>query len=423
MNNRLLISAVSVSLLSSCATTGDPERYAIADLPGREAQIVDGFDAAVRKVSIDVEWELRSKPKGFGTCKVEVNNVPDPRTFERSIRTDCFGTSRFDAAVMEIARRANDLSIPRYRYIVSTPQYRGALNWKVRAGRVTIAYYMDVPADTPIAYGEPYEAEAIHERARFPKGETAGAIDQQSAPQMPSQTEPQPVPERSTSQVAPGPTAFDGPPPSPVGLAPSEGDLRIYPAPTALAPVSVSEPVPLMEPAVVEHRLPSAPQVRVPAASVPALPRDEVFYGDAAPRVMSATYRHQAPVVVIPATYNALAAQPSPYVHVPPRVSIPVGPRVTSLDSWVTNHGKEGYTFALYFSQSPITASATARYNADHLLVAKDEVRNDKPYVLLMPPLSTPELAIAEYQRVTGNRGAPPAFAWSLGELLTAGLR
>lgn len=422
MNNRLLISAVSASLLSSCATTGDPERYAISDLPGREAQIVDGFDAAVRKVSIDVEWELRSRPKGFGTCKVEVNNVPDPRTFERSIRTDCFGTSRFDAAVMEVARRANDLSIPRYRYIVSTPQYRGALNWKVRAGRVTIAYYMDVPADTPIAYGEPYEAEAIHERARFPKGQTPAGIDQQPAPQMPSQPDPQPAVEQS---VEPAPAALNTPSASPVAMTSTEDDLRIYPAsvPTPLAPIPLPQPAPVIEPAVVDRRLPAAPQVRIPPTPAPSLPRDEVFYEEAAPQVMAATYRHQAPVSVIPATYNAAASQPWPYVHVPPRVSIPAGPHVTSLDGWVTNHGKEGYTFALHFSQSPITSAAISRYNADHLLVAKDEVRTDKPYVLLMPPLATPELAIQEYQRVTGNLGAPPAFAWSLNELLTAGLR
>lgn len=404
MNNRLLISAVSASLLTSCATTGDPEHFAVSDLPGREAQIVDGFDSAVRKVSVDVEWELRTRPRGFGTCKVEVNNVPDPTTFERSIRTDCFGTSRFDAAVMEIARKANNLQIPRYRYIVSTPQYRGALNWKVKAGRVTIAYYLDVPADTPIAYAEPYEAEAIHERARFPKQSATAADNVQVQPSL----QPQPNPDPAPAEPAPAPTVSA---PPPAAVAPTSEELRIYPAPSRPVTTAVLDVAPIEAPRPLP---PSAPQARA----------NETFYGDEPVQNVHATYRHQPPVITIPATYSAqTASKPATYRHVPPRITIPSSTQVTSFDGWVAQHGKDGYTFALHFSSSPISSAVVARYNADHLLVAKDEVRTDKPYVLLMRPSDTPEQAINEYQRVTGYHGSRPAYAWGVNELLESGLR
>lgn len=399
MNKPLVTATTSLVLLCACATTAPPERYAVADIPGREAQIVDGYSDAVRKVSVDVEYELRSRPSGMGTCKVEVNNVPDPQTFERSIRTDCFGGQGFSRAVMDNARRANDLSIPRYRYIVSTPQYRGALNWKVKAGRTTIAYYLDVPADAPLSYPEPYEAEAIHERVRFPAGATVAAAPSPQpridlAPSIPPPQEESSSPPTSIEPEAP-----------PVSGGEELDDLRIYPPPQ-VAPVSIPQPA---APAPLEavREFYSAPTpMPVPVA---ATPRIEPFRLQPQPVV----YR------------QASVARPAyaTYVHVPPVITLPPAPLITSLDSWVDHHGAEGYTLAVYHSSSPITPGQASRFNTDHLLAAKFEGPDTKPYILLLPPQATREQTIQEYQRVTRNRGERPVNAYALEKLMSSGIR
>lgn len=228
MNKAFVLTAFAAALLSACAATVQPERFAVADIPGADAQIVDGYDRAVKRVTAKVEETLRSQAPGFGTCKVEVNNVPDPHTFERSIRTDCFGGVGFDTAVLDIARRANDLQVPRFRFIVSTPQYRGALNWKVKAGRTTIAYYLDVPADTQLSYGEPYEAEGAHERA--------------TPPVVAPTTEPRPLAARSPQQAVASfsPTPSQAPSGPSIYVPPPPADLRSEPAG---APVELPRPM------------------------------------------------------------------------------------------------------------------------------------------------------------------------------------
>lgn len=245
-SNLFPLASVALLFLGACASL-PPEYYAVAAKPGDEARIVDGYAGAIDDVMQRLETILRNDPAGKGICKVEVDNVPNPKTYEREIRIACLGRNEFDDAVLTAARQANDLSVPRYRYTVSTPQYRGALNWQAKAGRTTVTRYFDVPPKTPISYGEPYEREAaLHGRRRHaPTGYRAGVSAQRAQAKLHQEEAERLNPARIAAIVeAPAAVPVPIPPPLPPGavftLPAASGEIEPIPPATLPKPLVTS---------------------------------------------------------------------------------------------------------------------------------------------------------------------------------------
>ncbi|MDT0618557.1 hypothetical protein RM531_08705 [Salinisphaera sp. P385] len=145
--NKLLAPA-SLLLVSACASS--PSSYQPASLqePG-VGEVVHRGSTSERQAAMDrLQAAFSRNVRANGSCKIEVNNVPDPETGDRTIATECIGDSEYERQVMR-SLRTTRLAIPRFRTIVWTQGYESILNWNERIGNRSIAYIGSPTTDDP----------------------------------------------------------------------------------------------------------------------------------------------------------------------------------------------------------------------------------------------------------------------------------